>query len=93
LGAFDYVMANPTFNVNAVDMARLSGAVGPGRRFPFDTPSVDNANYLRIQLLYSSLNEKGLSRFVMANSASDARGSERAIRQKLIEAQRGLHGR
>jgi type I restriction enzyme M protein len=86
VGAFDFVMANPPFNVNAVDMARLSGAVGPGRRFPFGTPSVDNANYLWIQLFYSSLNEKGRSGFVMANSASDARGSEQAIRQKLIEA-------
>jgi type I restriction enzyme M protein len=79
-------MANPPFNVNAVDMARLSGAVGPGRRFPFGTPSVDNANYIWIQLFHSSLNEKGRSGFVMANSASDARGSEQAIRQQLIEA-------
>ncbi|MFW6731432.1 MAG: type I restriction-modification system subunit M [Synechococcus sp.] len=86
VGAFDYVMANPPFNVNAVDMAKLSAATGPGRRFPFGTPSVDNANYLWIQLFYSSLNEKGRAGFVMANSASDARGSEQAIRQKLIEA-------
>ena len=49
VGAFDYVMANPPFNVNAVDMAKLSAATGPGRRFPFGTPSVDNANYLWIQ--------------------------------------------
>lgn len=41
VGAFDYVMANPPFNVNAVDMAKLSAATGPGRRFPFGTPSVD----------------------------------------------------
>jgi type I restriction enzyme M protein len=86
VGAFDFVMANPPFNVNAVDMAKLSAATGPGRRFPFGTPSVDNANYLWIQLFYSSLNEKGRAGFVMANSASDARGSELAIRQKLIEA-------
>jgi len=86
VGAYDYVMANPPFNVNAVDMAKLSAATGPGRRFPFGTPSVDNANYLWIQLFYSSLNEKGRAGFVMANSASDARGSEQAIRQKLIEA-------
>ncbi|MFN7227994.1 MAG: N-6 DNA methylase, partial [Synechococcaceae cyanobacterium] len=32
VGAFDYVMANPPFNVNAVDMAKLSAATGPGRR-------------------------------------------------------------
>ena len=86
VGAFDFVMANPPFNVNAVDMAKLSAVTGPGRRFPFGTPSVDNANYLWIQLFYSSLSEKGRSGFVMANSASDARGSEQAIRQQLIEA-------
>jgi type I restriction enzyme M protein len=86
VGAFDYVMANPPFNVNAVDMKKLSAVTGPGRRFPFGTPSVDNANYLWIQLFYSSLNEKGRAGFVMANSASDARGSEQAIRQKMIEA-------
>jgi type I restriction enzyme M protein len=84
--AFDYVMANPPFNVNAVDMKKLNAVTGPGRRFPFGTPSVDNANYLWIQVFYSSLNEKGRAGFVMANSASDARGSEQAIRQKLIEA-------
>jgi type I restriction enzyme M protein len=86
VGAFDFVMANPPFNVNAVDMKKLSAASGPGRRFPFGTPSVDNANYLWIQLFYSSLSEKGRSGFVMANSASDARRSEQAIRQQLIEA-------
>jgi type I restriction enzyme M protein len=51
--AFDFVMANPPFNVNAVDLAKLSAASGPGRRFPFGTPSVDNANDLWIQLFYS----------------------------------------
>ena len=86
VGAFDFVMANPPFNVNAVDMKKLTAASGPGRRFPFEPPKVDNANYLWIQLFYSSLNEKGRAGFVMANSASDARGSEQAIRQKLIEA-------
>lgn len=86
VGAFDFVMANPPFNVNAVDMKRLGAVSGPGRRYPFGTPSVDNANYLWIQLFYSSLNAKGRAGFVMANSASDARGSEQAIRQKLIEA-------
>ena len=47
---------------------------------------VDNANYLWIQIFYSALNETGRAGFVMANSASDARGSELEIRRKLIEA-------
>jgi type I restriction enzyme M protein len=85
-GAFEFVLANPPFNVNAVDKDRLKDMVGAGRRFPFGLPKTDNANYLWIQLFYSSLNTKGRAGFVMANSASDARSSEQEIRQKLIEA-------
>lgn len=86
VGAFDFALANPPFNVNAVDKDRLKDAVGPGRRFPFGLPRTDNANYLWIQLFYSSLNDKGRGAFVMANSASDARSSEMELRKQLIEA-------
>lgn len=86
VGRFDFVLANPPFNVNAVDKERLVNEVGPNRRFPFGLPRADNANYLWIELFYSSLNAKGRAGFVMANSASDARSSEQDIRQKLIEA-------
>ena len=85
-GQFDFVLANPPFNVDSVDKERLKDMVGAGRRFPFGLPKTDNANYLWIQLFYSSLNEKGRAGFVMANSASDARSSEQELRQKLIEA-------
>jgi type I restriction enzyme M protein len=71
-GRFDFVLANPPFNVNAVDKERLKDMVGPGRRFPFGLPRTDNANYLWIQLFHSALNEKGRAGFVMANSASEA---------------------
>ncbi len=85
-GNFDFVLANPPFNVNAVDKERLKDAVGKGRRFPFGLPRTDNANYLWIQLFYSALNAKGRAGFVMANSASDARSSEQELRKQLIEA-------
>jgi type I restriction enzyme M protein len=85
-GRFDFVCANPPFNVSQVDKERLSAEVGTGRRYPFGLPRTDNANYLWIQDFYSALNEKGRAGFVMANSASDARSSEQDIRQKLIEA-------
>ncbi|AKC82453.1 membrane protein [Verrucomicrobia bacterium IMCC26134] len=85
-GRFDFVLANPPFNVNAVDKERLADAVGPGRRFPHGLPRTDNANYLWIQLFASALNATGRAGFVMANSASDARASEQDIRQKLIES-------
>jgi len=83
---FDFVLANPPFNVNAVDKERLKDSVGPGRRFPFGLPRTDNANYLWIQLFYSGLNATGRAGFVMANSASDARSSEQELRRQLIES-------
>jgi type I restriction enzyme M protein len=85
-GAFDFVLANPPFNVNAIDKERLEGDVGAGRRFPFGLPKADNGNYVWIQLFSSALNATGRAGFVMANSASDAGGSEREIRRQLIEA-------
>ena len=82
-GRFDFVMANPPFNVNRVDKDKIKDDV---RRFPLGMPSTDNANYLWIQLFYSALNARGRAGFVMANSAADARHSELEIRRKLIEA-------
>ncbi len=81
-GRFDFVMANPPFNVSGVDKERVKG----DPRFPFGIPTTDNANYLWIQLFYSALNGTGRAGFVMANSAGDARGSELEIRRKLIES-------
>jgi type I restriction enzyme M protein len=75
-------MANPPFNVDRVDKDRLKD----DPRFPFGLPRTDNANYLWIQLFYSALSDTGRAGFVMANSASDARGSELDIRRQLIEA-------
>jgi type I restriction enzyme M protein len=82
VGRFDFVMANPPFNVNGVDKALL--ARDP--RFPFGLPGPDNGNYLWIELFWSALNAKGRAGFVMANSAADARGSEAEIRRKLIQS-------
>ena len=82
VGKFDFVMANPPFNVNRVDKERIKN---DRKRFPFSMPSADNANYLWIQLFYSALNKKGRAGFVMANSASDARASELELRKRLIE--------
>jgi len=81
-GKFDFVMANPPFNVDRVDKDRLKD----DPRFPFGLPRADNANYLWIQLFYSALNGTGRAGFVMANSAADARNSELDIRRQLIEA-------
>jgi len=81
VGRFDYVMANPPFNVSGVDKEVIEG----DERYPFGIPSTDNANYLWMQEFYSALNDNGRAGFVMANSAADARHSEQEIRRKMIE--------
>jgi type I restriction-modification system DNA methylase subunit len=77
VGKFDYVMANPPFSVDRVDKERLKKAP----RFPLGLPTIDNANYPCIQIFYSALNATGRAGFVMANSPSDARGSELEVRR------------
>jgi type I restriction enzyme M protein len=86
LGKFDFVMANPPFNQSEVDRERLVSETGKvDARFPLGLPTVNNANYLWINLFFAALNATGRAGFVMANSASDAGGGEREIRRRLIE--------
>ncbi|MGA2585772.1 MAG: class I SAM-dependent DNA methyltransferase [Candidatus Aminicenantales bacterium] len=82
VGKFDFVMANPPFNVSGVDKEKIKD----DPRFRFGLPNTDIANCLWIQIFYHSLNAKGRAGFVMANSAADARGSELEIRKKLIQS-------
>ena len=86
LGRFDFVMANPPFNQPEVDQAKLVNDAGKvDARFPFSLPTVNNANYIWINLFYAALNERGRAGFVMASGAEGAGGSERDIRKKLIK--------
>jgi len=82
LERFDFVMANPPFNVNGVDKERIKD----DPRYKFGIPRPDNANYLWVEVFYNSLNANGRAGFVMANSAADARQSELDIRKKLIQS-------
>ncbi len=95
-GEFDFVMANPPFNVDDVPLstvendARFNTYGVPKKKTKVKKAeegkqTVPNANYLWINLFATSLNEKGRAALVMANSASDARHSEADIRQTLIE--------
>jgi len=81
VGKFDFVMANPPFNVDKIDKTKLED----DPRFPFGLPRADNGNYIWIQTFYSALSTTGRAGFVMANAASDSRGSELEIRRKLVE--------
>jgi type I restriction enzyme M protein len=82
VGKFDFVMANPPFNVDKVDKVRIKN----DPRYPLELPKADNANYIWIQVFYSTLSATGRAGFVMANSAGDARGSELEIRKKLLQS-------
>jgi type I restriction enzyme M protein len=81
IGKFDFVMANPPFNLKNVDKEKIKD----DPRYSYGLPSTDNGNYLWIQIFLNALNEKGRAGFVMANSASDAGHSEMEIRKKMIE--------
>lgn len=97
VGRFDYVMANPPFNVDEVvyekvkDDPRFNTYGVPknktksGKKKADQKETVPNANYLWITCFASALNENGRAALVMANSASDAGGSELEIRKKMIE--------
>jgi type I restriction enzyme M protein len=82
VGKFDFVMANPPFNVDKVDKERIKN----DPRYPYSLPKADNANYLWIQIFCSTLSPTGRAGFVMANSAGDARGSELDIRRELLKS-------
>ena len=93
---FDYVMANPPFNVDEVE---LDGVKDQARFNTYGVPqnktknkkkdakeTVPNANYLWINQFATALKENGRAALVMANSASDAGNSEKDIRIKLVES-------
>lgn len=94
---FDYVMANPPFNVDEVNYSRVAedarfNTYGVPRNKSNSTKknsdkkeTVPNANYLWIGYFATALNASGKAALVMANQASDAGGSELEIRKKMIE--------
>ena len=96
LGRFDFVMANPPFNVDEVPVATVEGderfntygiprKKTKAKKGEEGKETVPNANYLWINLFATSLSEKGRAGLVMPNSASDARHSEADIRETLIK--------
>ncbi len=97
---FDYVMANPPFNVDDVNLDRVKNQIrfneygipqnktksAAKKGKEKDVNTVPNANYLWINLFATSLKPTGRAALVMANSASDARNSEADIRKNLVKS-------
>lgn len=96
-GNFDYVMANPPFNVDEVVYEKVKddkrfntygipkNKTNSGKKKSDKKETVPNANYLWISYFATALNETGKAALVMANSASDANKSELEIRKKMID--------
>ena len=95
VGTFDFVLANPPFNVKGkdknqqmvIDPAKLQGDPRYYLGLPLTGKNeISNANYLWMQMFASALNPQGRAGFVMSNASSDAGNAEKAIRQKMVEA-------
>ena len=95
VGRFDYIMANPPFNVDEVVFEKVKddnrfkpyGMTKATKGKSKDSKeTVSNANYLWISYFASALNDNGRAGFVMANSASDAGSNDLIIRQNMIKA-------
>ncbi|MDQ0613479.1 type I restriction enzyme M protein [Microbacterium sp. W4I4] len=78
---FDFVMANPPFNIK--DWARNES----DPRWRYGVPPTGNANYAWIQHILSKLAPGGTAGVVMANgSMSSNSGGEGQIRAQIVEA-------
>lgn len=80
---FDFILANPPFNISDWSGELLR----EDARWKFGAPPVGNANFAWIQHIYAHLSAKGIGGVVMANgSMSSMSGGEGDIRRALVEA-------
>ena len=80
---FDYILANPPFNISDWGGDRLR----EDARWAFGVPPKGNANYAWLQHIYSHLAPKGTAGVVLANgSMSSNQSGEGEIRKAMVEA-------
>ncbi|MGC9237907.1 MAG: type I restriction-modification system subunit M, partial [Thiomonas sp.] len=80
---FDYILANPPFNISDWGGERLREDV----RWKFGVPPVGNANYAWLQHIYHHLAPNGTAGVVLANgSMSSNQSGEGEIRKAMLEA-------
>lgn len=79
----DFIMANPPFNQK--DWRASDELTDDHRWDGYETPQTGNANYGWILHMVSKLSENGVAGFILANGALSGDGTEKAIRQKLVE--------
>jgi type I restriction enzyme M protein len=80
---FDYILANPPFNISDWGGERLREDV----RWKFGVPPAGNANYGWLQHIYHHLSPNGTAGVVLANgSMSSSQSGEGEIRKAMLEA-------
>ncbi|MXV44286.1 N-6 DNA methylase [Saccharibacter sp. 17.LH.SD] len=81
---FDYILANPPFNIKDWSGKLLR----EDQRWRFGVPPVGNANFAWIQHIYAHLSARGIGGVVMANgSMSSMSGGEGEIREALVKGE------
>ncbi|HEY0084451.1 MAG TPA: class I SAM-dependent DNA methyltransferase [Allosphingosinicella sp.] len=80
---FDYILANPPFNVSDWGGDRLR----EDPRWTFGAPPAGNANYAWLQHIHAHLAPNGVAGVVLANgSMSSGQSGEDVIRRAMVEA-------
>lgn len=84
---FDYVMANPPFNVDDIDAEKMKD----DPRLSFGLPGVNktnkvsNGNYIWMSLFHHYLSDRGRAGIVMSSQASSAGGQEAKVREAMVK--------
>lgn len=84
---FDYVMANPPFNVDEIDAEKMKD----DKRLSFGLPGVNkggkvsNGNYVWMSFFHSYLSDTGRAGIVMSSQASSAGGQEAKVREAMVK--------
>ncbi|MGL4393629.1 MAG: type I restriction-modification system subunit M [Brevinema sp.] len=82
LQKFEYIMANPPFNISDWGGDKLTNDV----RWKFGVPPTGNANYAWLQHIYYHLSNDGVAGVVLANGSLSGGGQEGEIRKQMLEA-------
>ncbi len=86
-GPFDFVMANPPFNVDEIDADKIRN----DPRLEFGLPGenkgkkVSNGNYVWMSFFHSYLSPTGRAGIVMSSQCSSAGGGEAKVREAMVK--------
>jgi type I restriction enzyme M protein len=87
-GPFDFVMANPPFNVDEIDAEKMKDDT----RLTFGLPGVNkggkvsNGNYVWMSFFHAYLSPRGRAGIVMSSQASSAGGQEAKVREAMVKS-------